>query len=351
MLPRLARSATVLGTGLLLLAGCGAPLAKVVTPESIPAGRPVAQSMLLSFLQRRAAPPARDTRASWVSPAAKAQNLVYVSSGGSDQVFMYSFPAGAPAGTLSSLEDPAGVCSDAAGDVWVVESASPTIMEYAHAATKHEATLTFSGVNPLGCAVDPTTGNLAVTNLGTASGGGGFSIYTGAKGSAKKYVVSGLAYAYFCAYDNQGNLFVDGLSNSYSFALVELPSGSQTAQKVGLSGSIGYPGGVAWDGEYLAIGDQYYQGKHKAAIFQYSVSGSAGTLEGTTPLADSCDALQFAISSGGTEKKKAQQGNTAVVPDTCLNTAGLYSYPAGGNPSDTLTGLQYPVAAAVSLAQ
>jgi hypothetical protein len=330
------------GASATLLAGCAVPSAQIGPQSSIKNSRPGAQALLLAFLHRmERAPIHHDRRVSWMTPEAKKQSLLYLSDGGADEVRVYSYPGGKRAGALTQVQDPAGVCSDAAGDVWVVNSASFTIAEYAHGATKSEATLSDVGAgNPLGCSVDPTTGNLAVTNLGSAGIGGNLSIYTGAKGSAKKFQDSDLTYFYFCAYDDGGNLFVDGLNSSYGFVLAELPAGSGKLQAISLNGTIDFPGGVAWDGSYVAVGDQYYQGEHTSAIYQLSVSGSAGTVEGTTTLTGTCDVLQFAIAT-----------KTVVAPDDCSSSAGYYNYPAGGSPTKTVSGLTYPVAATVSLAQ
>ena len=344
-----ARRALLSGLAALALVGCSVPAGPTAVPNFAQSSPTQARALLFSFLNRMKRTPIGGAgHGSWMAPEAKAKNLLYLSDGGADEVLTYSYPAGKKVGTITNLQDPAGVCSDPKGDVWVVNSASFKITQYAHGGTKPQATLSDSGSeNPLGCSVDPTTGNLAVTNLGTASGGGNLSIYAGAKGSAKKYTDSDLMYFYFCGYDDQENLFVDGLDKTYHFVLAELPSAGATLQTISLSANVGFPGGIAWDGAYVAIGDQYYQTQHKAAIFQYSISGSAGTLEGTTTLPDSCDALQFAISSGGS--KKEQQGNTVIVPDACSNSAAFYDYPAGGGPSVTLSGFQYPVAAALSL--
>jgi hypothetical protein len=329
-------------------AGCSGSAGQSLAPIGVQSNRSHAEAQLFSFLHRmKRAPSRRDRRASWMAPAAKSQTLLYVSDGGADAVLIYSYHAGKVVGKLTHLQDPAGVCSDPTGNVWVVNSASLTILQYAHGATKSKATLDDSGsANPLGCSVDPRTGNLAVTNLGTASGGGNLAIYTSAQGSATTYTDPDLMYVYFCGYDLSGNLFVDGLDGTYHFVLAELPSGGATLQTISLGGNVGFPGGVAWDGKYVAIGDQYYQSKHAAAIFQYSVSGSAGTLEGKTVLSGTCDALQFAIPKDG--GKRDQQRNTVVVPDACSNSAAFYDYPAGGSPGITFSGFQYPVAAAVS---
>jgi hypothetical protein len=288
----------------------------------------------------------RDSTPSWIASGATAQNLLYISNGGGDNVYVYSYPGGGLVGKLGDLQSPAGVCVDRTGDVWIVNSASSTIVEYAHGSKKRKATLQGYGLqNLLGCAVDPLNGNLAVTELGSASSGGNVWIYPNAKGSPKKYHDPQMQYVYFCGYDDRGNLFVDGLNSSYGFVFAERPVGSRSVKRVSLNQSVGFPGGVQWDGKYVAIGDQFYQTQHMSAIYQVSVSGSTGTVQGTTLLSGACDVMQFAISSLGNE------GSSAIAPDDCRNSARFYNYPSGGSPTKTLGGFQYPVGAAVSLAQ
>ena len=70
------------------------------------------------------------------------------------------------------------------------------------------------GYFPFGCSVDPTTGDLAVTNFSTASGRalGNVVIYEHAKGKPKKrYTDAAISGMLLCGYDDKGNLFVDRL--------------------------------------------------------------------------------------------------------------------------------------------
>lgn len=270
---------------------------------------------------------------------AKTQKLLYVSNGGAGNVRIYGYPGGKPEGMLTGLGDPAGVCTDATGNVWVVESAASKVVEYGHDAKKPKATLVVSGaLNLLGCAVDPASGNLAVTDLGNQSGGGGAWVFKNATGSAKSYSLAKIAHGYFAGYDGAGNLFFDGLDTGDAFHLAELAAGSSTPQLVSLNQSIGFPGGVQWDGTYLTVGDQTAGGKHLSAVYQFSIAGSSGSLQATIALPQSCAVLQFAIS-----------GATLVAPDACQNNAKFYAYPAGGQPTKTIGGFAYPVAAAVSV--
>jgi hypothetical protein len=282
-----------------------------------------------------------DDSPSWISLGAEAKNLLYVSDGGANAVDIYSYPAATRAGKLTDLNSPAGLCLGSAGAIWVVLSGSSKIVEYAHASTKPEATLTIGGESYLlGCSVDPTTGNLAVTDYGPPSGGGRVWVYAGAQGMPQKYTDSNLLFAYFCGYDGSGNLFIDGEDGSRNFRLLELPSGGSKLENITLNHSVGFPGGVQWDGKYVAIGDQAYEKPNQSAIYQISISGSSGTVEGTTPLSGSCQVLQFDITM--------VQGSKVIGPDSCKNNVRLYKYPSGGSATKTLTDFQYPVGATVS---
>jgi len=72
-----------------------------------------------------------------VTPRAAAKTLLYVSDLGTNLVNVYTYPNGSLITKLSGFGSVAGLCSSKTGYVFVVD----------------------------GCAVDPATGNPAVTNL------------------------------------------------------------------------------------------------------------------------------------------------------------------------------------------
>ncbi len=293
------------------------------------------------------APANRNTGPSQMVPAARAQNLLYVSDEGANDVDVYAYPAGTRAGKLTNLAQPAGLCTDTFGNVWVVQSASSKITEFGHGGAKPITTLTISGARRLlGCSVDPTTGDLAVTDLGNSKGGGSLWVFARAQGTPKNYRDPKISFAYFDGYDLAGNLFVDGLGRSSRFELAELPKGAAELIDIALYKSVGFPGGVRWDGGYVAIGDQNYEGRQTSAIYQISVSGSRARVKGTTPLTGSCDVVQFTF--GRTGGKKGGRKNQVIGPDVCQNNVGFYHYPAGGSATKTLNGFQYPVGATLS---
>ena len=152
--------------------------------------------------------------------------------------------------------------------------------------TKRIATLSDPYQEPDDCSVDRTTGNLAVANIG-----GSVSIYEGARGHPKQRTDSEIAYMFFLSYDGRGALFVDGENDHFDqFELAELPAGGKRFAKITLDQTIGFPGGVEWDGNHLALGDQ-----DQALIYRFTISGSSGTKIGTVQLERAADVSQFWI--------------------------------------------------------
>jgi hypothetical protein len=304
--------------------GCGAP-----------------QAYTTPLLQQNA-PVARDSgrTRSWMLPQAKDEDLLYVSN--VYTITVYSYPKGKLVGTLSDFEKPYGECVDAKGNVWITDSSFGRIYEYPHGGTKPIHTLTDPEYVPYGCAVDPTTGDLAVANYSDVSAReGDVAVYRKAKGTPKSYIGYDFYYYYDCGYDAQGNLYVDGLFGSYGdgFEFGELAKGGAEIKDILLPNSIRYPGGIEWDGNYVAVGDNAGE-----AIYQYTFSHGEATLEGTTTLTGAGNVGQFGI-----------VGSTVVTPNQFFSTSNsgvlYYPYPAGGASTQTITkGVFYPYSAVVSLA-
>ncbi len=280
-----------------------------------------------------------DRSRSWMAPDAKKHDLLYVSDSfpyGSNDVYVYSYPKGELKGKLTGFNEPSGQCVDKAGNVFIANFGTSQILEYAHGGTSPIRTLTDSSYYPLGCSVDPTTGSLAVTNrLSMSFTAGDVAIYTNASGTPTSYTAPNFYYYEFCGYDNHGNLYIDGTTKGSALEYAELTSGGSSFSALNLNQSIGFPGGVQWDGAHLAIGDQ-----SAAVIYQFAISGSAGTKVGSTPLTGSKDVVQFWI-----------QGKRVIGPDAGLADVAFYKYPAGGSPIKTISGLGEPVGATVSKAK
>ena len=103
---------------------------------------------------------------SWLDISAKRSSLVYVTDGGNASVTVYSYDDGQLVGTLQGFSGPSGLCVDSARDIFVTDTQSEKVFEYAHGGTQPINELETNGQQPVGCAVDPLTANLAVASVG-----------------------------------------------------------------------------------------------------------------------------------------------------------------------------------------
>ena len=303
----------------LLLAGCGG--------SQPPIGAPGA------MLQSRANARHAARGGSWMLPQAASQDLLYVSD--TTWVSVYSYPDGRLEGRLRHFYIAQGMCVDKQGDVYVTDLGYNKIFVYAHGAKKRLRTLV-GWAGPVGCSVDSTTGNLAASSLGDGSNNA-VAVYKNARGNPTIYKDPDFSEYFWCGYDNKGNLFVDGLGHgqgSGGFEFAELSKGRSTLKTITLNQSMGWPGGVLWDGKHMAVGSYYPPPSGHPVIYQFAISGSTGTKVGTTQLGrlgSVDDVKQFWI-----------QGETVIAPDGGSRYGGrgaavFYKYPVGGKPIKRIT--------------
>ncbi|HEV3090563.1 MAG TPA: hypothetical protein VGX91_03865 [Candidatus Cybelea sp.] len=359
-----------------LVAGCssnpGLQSSSQASTGFNPAGSSIGQPTVLRHRSHAVADvaPHPDHRKSWVSPdLVKTQALLFVSDYSSGDVYMMVLPQMTLRGTLTGFNQPQSLCNDDQGNVWIPATGSNQIFKYSRAGTLL-ATLTDPDGGPDGCAVDSTTGNLAVVNQyngsGPSSGPGEVLIYPNGSGSPVVYATNSIFSYWNATYDPQGNLYVDGCtSSSYcTFALAELPAGSsQTLTPITLTGgTIYFTGAVQWDKveKNLMIGDQECNGQgppnETSCVYNASVSGSTATITSTTPLNNSaggpsCDVDQPVLI-------RYYSRNVIAGPDLegagyCGRTdtsIGRWNFPAGGSMTNFGTNAAFdePVGAAIS---
>jgi hypothetical protein len=276
-----------------------------------------------------------------MAAVAKDEDLLYVSDTGKATVRVYSWPRLKHRGTLTGFEGPEGICVDKAQDVYIVDYDAQDIFEYAHGGTTPIRTLSETFGAGIGCSIDPQTGNLAVTDYQSPTNGpGNVLIYGRASGTPTQYAVSNVTYPFLPAYDEHGNLFVDGDTADGPVALAELPKGGAAFEPIGLSQSISYAGGFQWDGVHLAVGDQTND-----VIYQFAISGSQAKEVGQTALGGAAHVFDFFI----TAKDKREKSAAVVGADINGNRVLSWRYPAGGAPVKTIgAGLTFPQGVAIS---
>jgi hypothetical protein len=243
-------------------------------------------------------------------PQAKAGALLYVATG--NDVYVLSYPKGKFVGSLSVTGN--NLCADKAGNVFIPTS-DYEILEYAHGGTSPIQTLA-AGDLPLGCAIDPGTGNLAVTQ--EASGAGEVAIFPNEKAPSTWYRDPDIYTFGLCGYDDRGNLFVDGTgTGSY---LAELPKGSTTFVNYPLASRFDSFGGIQWDGRYIAFSDPTTK-----QIYRLKFGTSSFKVVGKTRI----DGWQNNYSGHWPYIQTWLQGGKFIAQASNLAKLGLWPYPAG----------------------
>lgn len=322
-----------------LLSGCGGSQPSIDAPGMMP--QPEA-SVKTAHINRSA---------SWMLPQAKSDDLLYVSYPQGPSVYVYSYPKVQEVGEIKGFTsgfDPQGLCSDRSGNIFVTAVGpggyASAIYKYAHG----EATPVVTLSDPAwigGCAIDPSTGDLAVTNISTngAVGNGDVLIYPSASGTPTVYDDSSVRSFLFCAYDTHGDLFSTTGDAGGGQSLLELHQGTANFTSILIDKSFPMLS-VQWVNGGLAI-DEATASKHgPATVYQLQVSGSSATVIGSTVLRSRRN-LNY--------RGDAQywvQGNTIIAP-YAHGGAALWRYPEGGLPKKATQSGYAAFGVAVSLAK
>jgi hypothetical protein len=264
-----------------------------------------------------------------VGRTARSKTLLYVTDELISYDFVFNYPQRTFFAYLQGFNRPQGECSGGKA-VWITDTGNSRIVKYE--GKKQVGIIEDYDEGPVGCSYDKTTGNLAVTDIQSASGEGTLQVFAHAKGAAKTYNCPDITSYFFVGYDSSGDIFVDGQSAGGTFGFCELPSGESNLEDISLNQSIKFPGGVQWDGKYIAVGDQ-----DADAIYQFTISGSLGTKEGTTALLGQPDCVQFWIYKG-----------TVICPDANNESVDFYPYPGGGKIRKIITGFYLPIGVTIS---
>ena len=231
-----------------LLAACGGSQPPISAPGAMRQARAVAQQ---------------------AAHRATSDALIYA-TGGCGGICVLSYPSGDLVSSIALSGDKEGACSDSAGNAFITNGTQ--VVEYAHAGTTPIATLVIPGRTALGCSIDPTTGNLAVTFNGNDVN---LAIFPSATGEPTLYDAPTAAY---CGYDADGNLFLSGEK-----VIAELANGSSSFQLFSIVGKARVIGQIQWDGRSMTL-ESRSPGNIK--LLRLRFSGSAATVVGTSRLKD-----------------------------------------------------------------
>jgi hypothetical protein len=243
-------------------------------------------------------------------------DLVYMTQGGNVGIYAFS---GKQVGELKGFEFAQlyGLCSDTAGDVWVTWGES--LLEYSRGGTIPIAQLYTNGT-AAACAVDPTTGDIAVADGPGEELGSEIDVYTNIYEPGQTYKDPDMNVYLYCTYDGQGNLFANGARNlKKGSVLAELPQGGSTMQTVKMDEKFERAGGLQWDGQYVAIGDSL-----KHVVYEMSVAGGLATTVSTSHFHD----------WSGMHFKTIEPfaiGNGEIVLTFSERQTGFWKFPGGGN--------------------
>jgi hypothetical protein len=254
--------------------------------------------------------------------------ILYISSEKEASVYLYDYPKARLIRTIIGFYAPAGLCSDGNGDVWVTDTDPYTetgyLDEYAPGGKSPIATLEDPSNSPRACAVDPTTGNLAV-----ADSQDNVAIYPGAKSPPTYYSTAGFV-------KNPDTIAYDGGGNAYFAGATQvgwLPAESVEVMSFSLKPNLRKYGQLRWDGRYLTL---LARAGNYDEVWRYELLGRSAKRVGTIEV--DCCMVDYAIGDSIL---------AATLP--AFNSASVTRYPAGGRAFLGIANVDDPTGIAVSV--
>lgn len=318
------------GAATAMLAGCGGPQPPIGASGAIPQSHAVTAQF--------------DRGTSWMLPEAKGEDLLYVADAGTGSqaaVDVFSFPALKPVGKLTNQYRPSGECVDGGGNVYIVDA--PQVVEYRHGFSAPLRTIdgpSESGRSfNLTCAIDSSTGNLAVVTDNYDYSGNAY-VYQRASGTPTEYQFRDIGIPGSCTYDIRGDLIVAGRGiSSYPSGVNELRPGKSVFETLYVNdiGTLDGGGGAFWYGGRLVFGEY---GPYDARYEFSETRGNRAHRVGRTPLPGvGIYHTGFFI-----------ENDRLIQPSTDPDSVFVYTYP-GGDKVGEIDGFSEPVSAVISRAR
>jgi hypothetical protein len=292
-----------------------------------------------------------DRGKSGFSPDVKrAPRLFFVSDARADAVDAFTMPDLNFKGKITGLKQPQGECSDTHGNIYVANTRGFQVLEYSRSGNYLNTYPDKYGY-PVGCAVNPLNGDLAVTNIrGFHHTRGAVLVYASPSSIPTVLTNRRQYYYYFDGYDIHGDLWVDGRTLLKRYILSRCGASSCSTIKLS-GGKIYFPGAVQWDKKEYSwvLFDQLCAGKAGACSYSVSASGVLGQATNYENFTGGpvCDLVQGVVAAYG--MKYTAGSDYGSVKCVYTGTVSRWKYPAGGTPTNYMTKvLLRPVGAAIS---
>jgi hypothetical protein len=277
--------------------------------------------------------------------------IIYVVDSHAQTVNMYDYPSLELVGKLTDVPFPTTVCiaeNYANANVWVGgydSNKNPELIEYAHGSTTPITTLADNGPEVKACA-PINNGRILSADSDPIDGKPSLNVSDWfmrkpSQPPVKYTDIPNMQALTGIGRTASGAAFVSGYDAAGDYILDKfLPYEFRTFTQLAVSIPIDFPGPVYTIGPKLFISDKS-DNNDQAVIYQ--INPATGALMATTTLANSTDCEAYAVA------KIKQQGQQMVFcPDVNTGSVDIYNFPEGGQSIGKITGLQYPVAVAVS---
>lgn len=229
-----------------------------------------------------AAPSARTMQSVARRATGSGGDLVYALT--RKEIVIVTYPAGSVVARIP-VQPPGSaqeICSDPHNGNVFVNLYPGSIDEYAHGGTTPIATLSTSRYTPGGCSVDPVTGNLAVSAVGTGSKSP-MLIYSHATGKPMLVYDGRVTRFNYPAYDGSGDLFASA-AGKMGFRYAELKANSKAFSIIRPPSQFPfYVDAIQWDGSYIVFEDWNKRGTG-VKLNQLKMRGKIATLVGVVSL-------------------------------------------------------------------
>jgi hypothetical protein len=275
-----------------------------------------------------------DHRKSWVSPDAKEEaRLMFASDAGLGDVYIYALPSMTLKGTLTGFSQPQGLCSDTSGNVYIANTNATQVLKYSRAGTLLSTYSDAYGY-PVGCAVDPATGNLAVANIFGFTGAGQVLVFSSPSSSPKVLTNRREYYYYYVGYGPGSSLWVSGKDSSNVYMLSGCGASSCSTIKLS-GGKLYFPGAVQWDSTHATwvAFDQLCGNTTAACSYPVSAKGVLGTATSYSSHTGGaiCDLIQGDIAAD--HHKYVVGGDYEYCGGGTASSYDRWGYAGGGKPT------------------